>query len=123
MKIIYKTNKIEKQCTCLNDAKKLFGGNVSLAVNLMSRINALKSAETIKDIIVQPQFYFHSLHNKNGRNLNGYFAITVKTKKDQWRVILQPLDGNENPYRPCNIDQIANVVRVVEVTEVSKHYE
>jgi len=123
LKIIYKTNKIEKQCTSFNDAKKLFGGNASLAISLLSRINALKGAETIKDIIVQPQFHFHDLHNKARRNLDGFFAIDVKTRRDKWRIIIQPLDENENPYRPCNIDQIANVVRVVEVTEVSKHYE
>ena len=120
---MYNTNKVEKQCTCLNDAKKLFGGNVSLAVSLMSRINALKKAETIKDIIVQPQFYFHNLDNKKRRNLDGFFAIDVKTRRDSWRIIIQPLDENENTFSPCNIDQIANIVRTVEVIEVSNHYE
>lgn len=123
MKILYKTDKIEKQCTCLNDAKKIFGGNAILGVSLLSRINALRNAETIKDIISQPQFRFHNLHNKNGRNLEGYFAIDVKTKKEKWRIILQPLDEKENSYNPCNIDQIANAVQIIKIMEVSKHYE
>lgn len=48
-------------------SKKLFGGNDALAKSLFARINALKQAETIKDIIVQPTFHFHKLENKFGR--------------------------------------------------------
>ncbi len=55
--------------------------------------------------------------------LEGYFAIDVKSRREQWRVILQPLDENKNPYNPCNIDQIANIVKIVEISEVSKHYK
>jgi hypothetical protein len=60
---------------------------------------------------------------KNGRNLEGYFAIDVKSRREQWRIIIQPLDGSKNPFTPCYIDQIAEYVRIVEITEVSKHYE
>ena len=62
---------------------------------------------------------FHSLKG----NLDGFFAIDVKTKKEPWRIILQPLDENEKPYSPCNIDEISGKVRIVEIREVSKHYE
>ena len=51
MELIYATEKIEEQCTSVKAAKKLFGGNVKLAASLMARINALKQADTIKDII------------------------------------------------------------------------
>lgn len=40
-----------------------------------------------------------------------------------WRIILQPLNDNEEPYDSCNIDEIARFVRIVEITEVSRHYE
>lgn len=123
MEIVYSTNKVEAQCTSLKDAKKLFGGNASLAVSLFARINALKSADTLKDIIVQAAFHFHNLENKNGKNLQGYFAIDVKSRREPWRVILQPLNDNKEPFNPCYIDQIAAYVRIVEITEVSKHYE
>ena len=79
--------------------------------------------DTIKDIIVQPKFRFHKLNNKQGRDLEGYFAIDVKSVRDQWRIIIQPLDENHNPFIPCYIDQISPYVRIVEVMEVSKHYE
>lgn len=123
LKVVYENHKVEKLCEDLRAAKKFFGGNTMLANSLMARINALKQADTIKDIIVQPTFHFHNLKNKNGRDLEGYFAIDVKSRRDQWRIILEPLDENEHPYNSCKIDEIAENVRIVEITEVSKHYE
>ena len=123
MELIYDNEKTEEQCTSLKSAKKLFGGNELLARNLLARINALKQADTIKDIIVQRSFRFHKLGNKDGRNLEGYFAIDVKSIREPWRIILEPLDENKEPYNPCNIDEIAQNVRIVGIVEVSNHYE
>ena len=36
---------------------------------------------------------------------------------------MQPLDENEEVFDPCHIDEIAAVVRIVEIKEVSEHYE
>ena len=123
MELQYVSEKIKIQCTSVKAAKKLFGGDNVLVTSLLARINALEKADTIKDIIVQPTFHFHNLSNKNGRNLEGFFAIDVKSRREQWRIILQPLDENKNPFNPCYIDQISSYVRIVEITEVSKHYE
>lgn len=123
MEIIYHSERLEKQCTDLNKAKNVFGGHMKLAVSLIARINAIEQAETLKDIVVMPTFRFHNLKNKNGRNLKGYFAIDVRTRKDPWRIILQPLDENEEPYVNIEIDKVASKIRIVEIMEVSNHYE
>lgn len=123
MELVYVSETLKSQCTSIKAAKKLFNGDSKLSLSLLARINALQQAEMLKDIIVQPTFHFHKLKNKGGRKLEGYFAIDVKSRKDQWRIILQPLDENGNPYIPCNIDQIAGKVKIVEISEVSKHYE
>jgi len=123
MEIIYATSKVYKQCTSLEVARKLFGGRELLAISLLARINALKSAPSIKDIVVQKPFRFHQLKNKKGNNLEGFFAIDVKTKQDPWRLILRPLDRDKQPFVPCNISEIADTVEIVEIREVSKHYE
>lgn len=123
MELVYSTEKVKAQCTSVKAANKLFGGDMVLTKSLMARINALENADNIKDIIVQPTFRFHDLKNKKGRNLEGYFAIDVKSIREQWRIILQPLDENKKPYNPCNIDKIAGIVKIVEIAEVSKHYE
>ena len=123
VKLKYAAAKLKEQCNKEKEAKKLLGGNVMLAISLLARINALEAAETLQDIIVQPQYHFHKLENKKRRNLEGYFAMDVKTRKEQWRIILQPLDENEQPFEKYDIDKIAKIVKIVEITEVSKHYE
>ena len=119
MELIYNKTKIEKICTNYKEAKKYFGGDEQLARRLLARINALEQADTIRDIVNQSQFRFHNLKG----DLEGYFAIDVKSKKDPWRIILQPLDNNKKVFKPCYIDQIVGIVRIVEIKEVSKHYE
>lgn len=123
LEIQYASDKVKLQCTSVKAANRLFGGNIALTKSLLSRINALSSADNIKDIIVQPAFGFHNLENKKGRDLKGYFAIDVKSRKEPWRIILQPLNADKGPYDPCNIDEIAKGVKIVEIMEVSKHYE
>ncbi len=123
MQIEYENEKVRHQCTSLKAAKKLFGGNEDLVRSLQSRIFAIGASVTIKDIIVQPSFHFHNLHNKNGKNLEGYFAIDVKSRTNVWRIILRPLNENLEPFVPCNIDEIADLVKIVEIKEVSQHYE
>ena len=123
LELLYATDKINEQCTSIKTAKKLFGGDMILGRSLLARINALKEADTMKDIIVQPTFHFHKLENKKGRNLDGYFAIDVKSRREQWRIIMQPLNEKKEPYVPCNIDEIAGIVKIVEIAEVSQHYE
>lgn len=123
MELVYASDKVRIQCTSVKAAKKLFGGNAELVKSLFARINALQMADTIMDIIVQPTFHFHKLGNMNRKDLEGFFAIDVKSRKEQWRVILQPLNENKEPFEPCQIDRISSYVRIVEITEVSKHYE
>ena len=123
MELVYASDKVRIQCTSVKAAKKLFGGNAELVKSLFARINALQMADTIMDIIVQPTFHFHKLGNMNRKNLEGFFAIDVKSRKEQWRVILQPLNENKEPFEPCQIDRISSYVRIVEITEVSKLYE
>ena len=123
MELEFATEKVKLQCVSEKEAKKLFGGDAVLARSLLARINAFRGAENIKDVIVQPTFRFHALMNKNGKDLEGYFAIDVKSIREPWRIILQPLNMDKQPYIPCNIDEIAVSVKIIEIVEVSKHYE
>lgn len=123
MDVVYATQKVKEQCTNLKVARKLFAGNNKMAVSLLARINALEQAVILRDIVVQPQLHFHKLLNKNGKDLKGLFAIDVKTRHDPWRIILRPLDENGEQLESCNIDEIAGIVEVVRIEEVSNHYE
>ncbi len=46
----------------------------------------------------------------------------TSVKAEPWRIILQPLDEEKDPYVPCKIDEIAGKVKIVEIAEVSRHY-
>ena len=50
-------------------------------------------------------------------------SLLARINALEWRIVLQPLDANKEPFTPCYIDQISSYVRIVEITEVSKHYE
>ncbi|MCD7716479.1 MAG: hypothetical protein LUI39_08515 [Lachnospiraceae bacterium] len=119
MKLLYSNETTRQQYTSLKSAEKLFGGNKQLALSLLARINALEQACVVIDIITMPTFHFHKLHGK----LDGYFAIDVKSRRDKWRIILCPLDENEERFDPCHIDEVAAVVKIIEIREVSAHYE
>lgn len=119
MQVEYASVRIEKICSSNKAAKKFFGGSDQLAISLLSRINALKQAETLMDIIHISPFRFHNLKG----NYAGYYAIDVKTPRDPWRIILEPLREDKSTYRPCHIDEVATLVRIVKIVEVSKHYE
>ena len=119
MRIKYANKKVEQQCTSLKAATKLFGGNKTLARSLMTRIEFIERAEALKDVIVMPQFHFHNLHGE----YEGLFAVDVKSRKDKWRIILEPLNAKEKPFDPCHIDEIASIVRLIDIREVSPHYE
>ena len=50
-----------------------------MAQSLLARINLIKNADIIKDIIVLTYLNFHKLYNKGSNsNLSGLFAIDVK---------------------------------------------
>lgn len=122
MDIIYSNSKVESVCTDYTKALRYFNGDKAMAIALLSRINALAEAETLHDIIVQSNFYFHNLIKKK-RDLTGKFSIVVKTKKEPWRIVLEPVDESGEPYENCRIDEISKCVRIVEISEVSNHYE
>ena len=123
MELVYANDRVCIQCTSLKAARKLFGGQEAMAISLLARINALRNALSIKDIIVQKPFRFHQLKNKKGKNLEGFFAIDVKTIRNPWRLILRPLDYDKRPFEPCHINEVADIVKIVEIREVSNHYE
>lgn len=119
MQLEYASNQLKKICSNNRAAQKYFGGDKDLVRHFLARINQFKNAKTIKDIIILHPCRFHKLEG----NRSGYFAVDIKSPKTPWRIILQPLKDDKSIYDPCHIDEIANIVTIIKITEVSKHYE
>ena len=123
MELVYSDRKTESVCTSEKAALKLLGGNKKLVVALFSKIQSLKAAEVLRDISQMPQLHLHPLLDKGRSKLKGYYALDVSGRSEPWRIILQPLDDNHEAFDSTNIDEIAGIVRVVKIEQVSKHYE
>lgn len=123
MEVVYSTGKVEDVCTRMTAAQKYVGGDRNTALALLAKIQSLRAAATIKDIIALPSNHFHALQNKGSSKLKGCFAIDVKGRRNPWRIIIRPLDENGKPFDPCNIDEISGIVQIVKVEQVSRHYE
>lgn len=63
------------------------------------------------------------LHNKGNKRYKGCFAIDLKTIREPWRIIFEPLDDNREPFDEPSIYPFACKVRIIEIMEISKHYE
>ena len=98
--------------------RKLFGGDAALVRSLKGRIQYIEGAATFQDLVTRPALHFHKLLG----NLDGFYAIDVKSRKEKWRILLRPLDENEEPFEE-SIDKIAKIAEIVEIKEVSEHYE
>ena len=85
----------------------------------LSRISLLEHCETLADVIHLPSVRFHRLKG----SFAGLFAMDVKTRKEPWRINLEPLDEDEKAFVPCDIGKIAGKTRIVLIREVSRHYE
>lgn len=86
MKITYASSKVKLQCTSLKAAIRLFGGDRNLAISLLARINAMESADVIRDIIVMPTFHFHNLHGK----LEGFLPLMLKPEEISGELFYSP---------------------------------
>ena len=123
MELVYSDKKTESVCTSEKAALKLLGGNKKLVVALFSKIQSLKAAEVLRDISQMPQCHLHPLLDKGRSKLKGYYALDVSGRREPWRIIFRPLDDNHEAFDSTNIDEIAGIVRVVKIEQVSKHYE
>ena len=122
MQIKYKTDKLEKVCENLKEARKNFSGIIP--EKLHAAINYIKSSSTIIDIINYRPFHFHDLENTNKGARKGQYAIDIGGRKSGVRLILIPLDANGNKY--TNEDVFgANAINIVivQLEEVTNHYE
>jgi proteic killer suppression protein len=110
--------KLKAICHDLKKAQQAYGEKVT--EKLYSAIDYIESAESIIDVRCYPPFHFHPL---KGSRSNEY-AIDLGRKLG-FRLILKPLgkDGTVSSNVQIYNDAVAIEIVVVQLEEVSNHYE
>ncbi|MDU1202542.1 MAG: type II toxin-antitoxin system RelE/ParE family toxin [Clostridiales bacterium] len=116
MEIIYKTTKLEKECTNYSKAKRKY--NQQVADKLYSTINFIENASNLLDVKNMPMFRLHAL--KGDRK--GTYAIDLG-KKLGYRLIITPLDDEKNEWNTDDEYLIFKSTKVIIILEVTNHYE
>ena len=111
MEIRYKDKKIRDICE--NEKKAIKRYNKIIAEKLIFSIEFLKNSNSLKDVADYNNFRLHELKHKR----KGQFAIDLG-KTTGYRLIIEPVTVNKEneiiSYESINI---------IEIMEVSNHYE
>ena len=117
MKLVFKSNKLEKECTDIKIAVKKYGFDVGR--KLIDLINYLEEAENLLDVSKLPQYRLHQL---KGDRKYQYSIIIFKPSK--YRLILYPLDEDNNIMKSMDNENLMFIkCIVIKIMEVSEHYE
>ncbi|MFZ2589103.1 type II toxin-antitoxin system RelE/ParE family toxin [Paucilactobacillus nenjiangensis] len=112
MFISYANSKVKKQCTKFQQAKKDFPEKI--AIKLHRHIAFIKASENLESVNNFPTFNLHPLKG----NREGYYAMDIDGRHSQYRLIVAFED-----YTKEQVIYDAKSISVIEITEVSKHYE
>ncbi len=116
MEIHYKNSKTKRLCSQYKRAKKEI--NSIVADKLMMAINFIESAETLLDVKNYPPFRFHELKGNRKRT----YAIDLG-KRTGYRLILKPVSIKGEEIKVEEGFYQFEIIKVVEISEVSPHYE
>ena len=117
MIIEYKNSKIRKQCTDFREANKHYNRKVAEALH--SVINYIENADTLIDVKNFPPFNLHPLQ----RDRKGTFAIDLAGRRSGFRLIIKPLDDDNQEWKDVDLHTIYKSTRVLVILEVTNHYE
>lgn len=117
MEVKYKDESLKEFCHNKKKAAKKLAG---YAEDLLAKINYIEQADSFNDIMSYLPFHCHQL--KNDRT--GYWGLDVKGRKVSWRIIVAPIDENDNIIIPGpNFKSECKCIRIIRIEEVSNHYE
>lgn len=119
MTIKYKNNTVEKLCTKEKEAKKFFN-DIRYYNNLQGVLNYIEEAPNLLDVVQYPPFHFHS----SDFYIRNSYALDIAGRKCKYRLIVIPLDDEEKEMtRTKNFLKECKSIKIIEIEEVSNHYE
>ena len=115
MKVLYSNKKIEKQFSSTYKSSWRYPEQVKK--KLEGAENYIRNADSLIDIANYPPFRFERL----GGNRKDEWSIRLGNTG--YRVALIPCDEKEEEITEGDILALAKTIKIVEITEVSNHYE
>jgi len=112
MDIVYQDKVVKEQCTDLRRAKRDFSEKV--AKKIAQRINFIEAAESLSDVISFAPLRFHALTGDR----DGLYAMDVDGRRSQYRFIVC-----FDKYSKNQVFANSETIKIIQITEVSKHYE
>lgn len=120
MVVLYKSTGLEEFCHNRKKAAKKMAG---FADDLLAKINYIEQATSFRDIMEYRPFHCHQLGNKK-KDLTGYWGLDVKGRKTSWRIIVAPLDDDNDIVIPGpDFRSDCKSITIIRIEEVSNHYE
>ena len=120
MEVRYKDSDLEEFCHNRKKASKKLAG---YADDLLAKINFIEQADSFKDIMNYQPFHCHQLGKKK-KDYEGLWSLDLKGRKTSWRIIVAPLDEEENILLPKDdFHSICSTIKIIRIEEVSNHYE
>lgn len=112
MQIQYTNKTVEKQCTSLKQAKKDFSDKV--AKKLLKLVNFIENADNLASVIAFPTYHFHDLKGRR----KGQYALDIDGRRSSYRLIV-----GFHGYEQETIFSDAALIEIIQIEEVSNHYE
>lgn len=112
MQVQYTNKTVEKQCTSLKQAKKDFSDKI--AKKLLKLVNFIESADNLASVTAFPTYHFHALKGKR----KGQYALDIDGRRSSYRLIVGFCD-----YNPKTVFSDAASIEIIQIEEVSNHYE
>ena len=116
MVIIYKNKTAEQQFS--SKYQKKWKYPVAVSEKLKAAENYIRNASSLQDIVNYPPFHFHQLKGDRKGEWSIYLGKTTG-----YRITLIPCDENNHKIVSGDIIAQCKSIKIVMVTEVSKHYE
>lgn len=112
MQVQYSDKNIEKQCTSLKHAQKDF--SVIVAKKLHKLINFIETVDNLSEVIAFKPYNFHALKGKR----KGQYALDINGRKSSYRLIVC-----FNQFDNELIFSNSASIKIIQIEEVSNHYE
>ena len=116
MKVLFRNKEAEKQYSPKYSKKWKYPKDVK--EKLLAAGGVIKAATSLKDIMNYRPFHFHRLLGKR----HGEWGIDLG-RKTGFRIIVIPCNDDNSPILEGDILAQCKAIKVLEIMEVTNHYE